>query len=145
MAFLTGAVAIIVGHNHPSGTTQPSFEDGKITETLKAAGNILGIKILDHVIVTEDGFFSFADSLMAQSPYPTRIRWFVTGTRPVAACSSLGNIVSGDLAWGAVRRLTTILLWWQPLVWIIGRPMESASEELCDRPDAAPIDRPESL
>ena len=57
-----GAVAIILSHNHPSGTLQPSEPDKQITKKLKLAGESLDIKILDHIIVTETGYFSFCDA-----------------------------------------------------------------------------------
>lgn len=57
-----GAVAIILTHNHPSGTLQPSEADRQITRKLKSGGEQLDIKILDHVIITETQYFSFADS-----------------------------------------------------------------------------------
>ena len=56
-----GAVGIILSHNHPSGNLQPSDADKQITRKLKLAAESLDIKILDHVIVTETGYFSFAD------------------------------------------------------------------------------------
>lgn len=56
-----GAVAIILVHNHPSGTLKPSEADKQITKKLKIGGEQLDIKILDHVIVTEVGYFSFSD------------------------------------------------------------------------------------
>jgi DNA repair protein RadC len=52
------AAAIIVAHNHPSGTLQPSAEDVALTQRLQRAGELLGIRILDHLIVTRDGFIS---------------------------------------------------------------------------------------
>jgi DNA repair protein RadC len=54
--------SIIVAHNHPSNAEHPSTEDRVITQRLKGAGEILCIPVLDHVIVTEDGYFSFAES-----------------------------------------------------------------------------------
>jgi DNA repair protein RadC len=57
-----GAVGIILSHNHPSGTLQPSEADKQITRKLKLAGENLDIKILDHVIITERNYFSFADA-----------------------------------------------------------------------------------
>ena len=62
-AIKTNASEIILGHNHPSGDTNPSKEDIEITKRLKEAGNILGIPIIDHVIVG-DGYFSFKDKEM---------------------------------------------------------------------------------
>ena len=59
-AYLTGAVSIIVGHNHPSGQIQPSHEDRTLTTRLVEIAKLLGIKILDHVIVTDDDFYSFS-------------------------------------------------------------------------------------
>jgi DNA repair protein RadC len=60
-ALLFGATAMIVVHNHPSGTTTPSSEDKQITEELVNAGKILKIKVLDHLIITNNDYFSFAD------------------------------------------------------------------------------------
>jgi len=56
-----GAVAVILVHNHPSGTLQPSNSDKALTQKLKTAGESLDIKVLDHLIVTENSYFSFAD------------------------------------------------------------------------------------
>lgn len=55
------ASSIIVCHNHPSGNTQPSDADVKITEKLKKASEMLEIKLLDHVIIADKSYFSFAD------------------------------------------------------------------------------------
>ena len=57
-----GAGGIILGHNHPSGSVNPSQEDREMTNILKKAGEILGIPVVDHVIVTECGKkYSFMD------------------------------------------------------------------------------------
>ena len=53
------AAGIIVAHNHPSGDPEPSPEDRSATRRLVSAGKLLGIGVLDHVIVTKTGFFSF--------------------------------------------------------------------------------------
>ncbi|RZJ69821.1 MAG: JAB domain-containing protein [Flavobacterium sp.] len=58
------AVGIILVHNHPSGILQASEPDKQITRQLKQAGISLEIKVLDHVIITEKGYLSFADSGM---------------------------------------------------------------------------------
>jgi DNA repair protein RadC len=63
-AVLLGAVALIVAHNHPSGGERPSDEDSRVTKVLKAAGEVLGIRLLDHIIVTEETFWSFAEKGM---------------------------------------------------------------------------------
>lgn len=55
------ASSIIVCHNHPSGNNQPSDADIKITEKLKKAAEMLEIKLLDHIIIAEKSYFSFAD------------------------------------------------------------------------------------
>ena len=61
-AIMVGSTAIAFAHNHPSGRTVPSDEDIKITARLKQAGELLGIKVLDHVIVTDsDESFSFME------------------------------------------------------------------------------------
>lgn len=55
------AVSIIVCHNHPSGNLQPSRADEQLTQRLKEAAQLLDIHMLDHVIVSEQGYYSFAD------------------------------------------------------------------------------------
>jgi DNA repair protein RadC len=55
------SVGIIVCHNHPSGNSQPSVSDRELTEKIKQAGSSLDIQLLDHLIVTEKSYFSFAD------------------------------------------------------------------------------------
>ena len=61
MALEQGAVSIILTHNHPSGKLQASEADKQITTKLKIAGDQLDIKVLDHIIITELGYFSFQD------------------------------------------------------------------------------------
>lgn len=60
-ALLTNAVAMILTHNHPSGTLKASSADKAITKKIALAGESLDIKLLDHIIITEDSYFSFAD------------------------------------------------------------------------------------
>lgn len=55
------ATGIIIAHNHPSGTLIPSESDKAITKKIKEAGNYLDIKVLDHLIITDESFFSFAN------------------------------------------------------------------------------------
>jgi DNA repair protein RadC len=55
------ASSIILGHNHPSGNVQPSEADHKITHKLKDAGMMLDVAVLDHLIIGDDKYFSFAD------------------------------------------------------------------------------------
>jgi DNA repair protein RadC len=63
-ALQIGAVALILVHNHPSGTLQPSQADKQITAKLKTAAESLDIKVLDHIIITETQYFSFADEAL---------------------------------------------------------------------------------
>lgn len=56
-----GATGIIIGHNHPSGVLHPSQSDIKLTNKLKEAGQTLDIHLLDHLVITEKNYFSFAD------------------------------------------------------------------------------------
>jgi DNA repair protein RadC len=58
------AVSIILCHNHPSGNLKPSRADEELTIKIKEAARFLDIKVLDHIIVSEDGYFSFADEGM---------------------------------------------------------------------------------
>ncbi|MUU79547.1 RadC family protein [Winogradskyella endarachnes] len=60
-ALEVGAIALILCHNHPSGTLKPSKADKDITHKLKHAAQSLDISVLDHLIVTEKAYFSFAD------------------------------------------------------------------------------------
>lgn len=53
------AASIIVAHNHPSGILKPSPEDISVTKRLKECGKLLGIELLDHIILCENGFYSF--------------------------------------------------------------------------------------
>jgi DNA repair protein RadC len=55
------ACQIIVAHNHPSGSLEPSKDDLEITQRLVKSGEILGIELLDHVIVSKNGYFSFKE------------------------------------------------------------------------------------
>lgn len=55
------AAAIICAHNHPSANITPSPEDKKFTQELAAAGKLLGIRVLDHIIIGDGEYFSFAD------------------------------------------------------------------------------------
>jgi DNA repair protein RadC len=57
-AILTNSKSIILAHNHPSGDTTPSVEDIRVTKTLVEAGNLLNIKVLDHVIAGKSSFTS---------------------------------------------------------------------------------------
>ena len=60
-AIKKSAASIILIHNHPSGNPSPSREDEAITKRLCNVGEVVGIKILDHIIISEDGYFSFKE------------------------------------------------------------------------------------
>jgi DNA repair protein RadC len=61
-AILEDAVSLILCHNHPSGQLQPSKADQELTRKLKDAAKLLDIALFDHIIVSENGYFSFADA-----------------------------------------------------------------------------------
>jgi DNA repair protein RadC len=64
------ACAVIVAHNHPSGRLEPSPEDREITCRLKEAADTLGIALLDHVIFSSSGYFSFVEHGILEPPVP---------------------------------------------------------------------------
>ena len=55
------AVAVVIVHNHPSGCTEPSEADRFLTKKITAAGKLLGIKVLDHLIISKNGYYSFRE------------------------------------------------------------------------------------
>jgi DNA repair protein RadC len=61
MALEENAVNIVLCHNHPSGSLKPSRADEELTQKIKEAAGFFDITVLDHIIVSEDGYFSFAD------------------------------------------------------------------------------------
>jgi len=65
-AFTNGTKNLILVHNHPSGDASPSAQDKVLTERLRKAAALLGLSILDHVIVSTQGFYSFAQHEMWQ-------------------------------------------------------------------------------
>ena len=94
------ATAIAIAHNHPSGNLDPSEDDINVTRRIKAAGEILGIKVLDHLVFTDKGYYSFLEhSLEAyagmvgklqMSSMPNRPdSWMSCGTSRRAPRSSL--------------------------------------------------------
>lgn len=61
-AILDSSAAIILAHNHPSGNTDPSPEDKDLTRRMIEAGKIIGIPILDHLVFSREGYFSFQEA-----------------------------------------------------------------------------------
>jgi DNA repair protein RadC len=65
VALKCNASSIIIAHNHPSGNLKPSEADQRLTKKLKEAGNYLDVKVIDHIILSREGYYSFVDeSLM---------------------------------------------------------------------------------
>jgi DNA repair protein RadC len=64
------ACAVIVAHNHPSGRLDPSPEDREITKRLKEAADTLGIALLDHIVFSSEGYFSFVEHGLLEPPAP---------------------------------------------------------------------------
>lgn len=62
-ALLAHASSIIVCHNHPSGNLNTSPQDDELTNNIRRAGKILGISLLDHIILTADGYLSYRDEI----------------------------------------------------------------------------------
>lgn len=60
-AIMSNAASLIIAHNHPSGNTTPSTEDKELTQRLVEAGEIIGIKIVDHIIVGDNTYLSFQE------------------------------------------------------------------------------------
>jgi DNA repair protein RadC len=60
-AISIGATSIILCHNHPSGNVSPSHADIQLTKKIKSGGEVLNIKVLDHIIISDRGYYSFAD------------------------------------------------------------------------------------
>lgn len=69
-AIRDSAASVIFLHNHPSGDPTPSAEDRELTRRLVAAGDLMGIRVLDHVIIGENRYFSFSDSGDIRNPAP---------------------------------------------------------------------------
>ncbi len=61
---LSNAKAIVLAHNHPSGNLKPSSQDIKITSKIKDMCKIIEVNLLDHIILTSNGYYSFADDMI---------------------------------------------------------------------------------
>lgn len=60
-ALLKRATALVLCHNHPSGNTRPSTDDDRLTQALNQAAKVMNIRMLDHLIVSDGGYYSYAD------------------------------------------------------------------------------------
>lgn len=67
-ALVVNAAAIVLSHNHPSGDPTPSPDDVALTERLHAAADLLGVSVLDHIVIADEGADSFAVSSLLQFP-----------------------------------------------------------------------------
>ena len=67
-AILANAASICLVHNHPSGDPTPSADDDLLTMRMVACGDLMGIPVLDHIIVAEQGFFSYREANRLESP-----------------------------------------------------------------------------
>ena len=63
-AIINNASGIVMAHNHPSGSSAPSAKDIQLTQDIKKSGEILGIKLMDHIILGNNNYFSFAEEGM---------------------------------------------------------------------------------
>jgi DNA repair protein RadC len=61
-ALMADATCFVVCHNHPSGKLAPSMDDKNLTEHIKQAANTMNIRLIDHVIITDGDYYSFADN-----------------------------------------------------------------------------------
>ena len=60
-ALLTGAAGVVIAHNHPSGWLEPSSDDIYLTENVGQAMKVLGLELLDHIIISANGWYSFKE------------------------------------------------------------------------------------
>lgn len=60
-AIVNGVSTVILAHNHPSGSLTPSEADDQVTKSIKEAGAVIGIQLLDHIVFSWEGYYSYAD------------------------------------------------------------------------------------
>lgn len=68
-ALKSRATSIILAHNHPSGNLKPSTQDMKLTQKIMEGGSILDVTVADHLIVTRNGYYSFANEGIMPAPF----------------------------------------------------------------------------
>ena len=80
-AIKDNATSVVFVHNHPSGSIKPSREDNDLTERLCMSGQLLGINVLDHIIITpNDRYFSYREDGKIQEDFPQeKIKQFIDG------------------------------------------------------------------
>ena len=62
VALLTNATQIVLAHNHPSGSLHPSGEDDKLTKQIAEASKLLRMRVMDHLIITKDDYYSYSEN-----------------------------------------------------------------------------------
>ena len=108
-AILANAAAVVVLHNHPSGSPSPSKEDIDVTETLCRAGKLLGIEVLDHIIVGDHGrYFSFAENKILKDfgnkLLPEEQNYSLPGINPTPEDRILEAVLNKELKLAAGQR-----------------------------------------
>ena len=83
-ALKSASTSIIIAHNHPSGNLKPSEADIQLTQKIKESANTMDISVLDHLIITKDGYYSFADEGLV-------------GLENISQENELGFVVSDNL------------------------------------------------
>ena len=78
-ALKRGASGLIFAHNHPSGCLEPSPEDKNLTRTLVFAAIFMSLKVLDHLIITQDGYYSFSSNGLIERWETEYIKLNMTG------------------------------------------------------------------
>jgi DNA repair protein RadC len=61
-ALLAGATCFVLVHNHPSGSPRPSVADNDLTQRVKRVGEVMNIRMIDHVILTDGDYYSYAEN-----------------------------------------------------------------------------------
>jgi RadC-like JAB domain len=91
-----GTIGLIVAHNHPSGDPTPSADDVALTDRLASAGNVLGLTLLDHLIVGDEGrFYSFRETGLIGRSSPTRFVNAVPGLPGTAELHFTEGVLEG--------------------------------------------------
>lgn len=89
------AVSMVIAHNHPSGNLKPSRADEQLTDKIKQSSTLMDVKLLDHIIVTRDGYYSFADEgLLGLDGLTNKEQFFVTAVERDLATKKEHNKLS---------------------------------------------------
>jgi len=79
------AASLVLVHNHPSGDPTPSSEDRAVTQRLVEAGELLGVRVVDHIVVAEEGFVSLRDEgMLGSAAGPARRQGAKSGVKPAS-------------------------------------------------------------